>query len=96
MRRYIRTERRAWHFVYYKRTLRHYDDYKNNAHIVTLGEVPIVISNAGVYFRELFTGGDYFNRIKSEHAFQELTESNKPSKAFRKRNIPHPCYERGK
>ncbi|WP_213087101.1 hypothetical protein [Chitinophaga agrisoli] len=59
-----------------------YDDY-NNARIITLGEVPIVISNAGVYFRQLFTDDDYFNSIKSEHVFQELTESNKPSKAFR-------------
>lgn len=59
-----------------------YENY--TSHIVTLGEVPIVISNAGVYYRKLFTDSDYFNKIKSEHAFQELTESNKPSKAFRK------------
>lgn len=57
---------------------------KSNVHIITLGEVPVIVSNAGVYFRKLFTDDDYFNRIKSEHAFQELTESNKPSKAFRK------------
>ncbi|RBL93314.1 hypothetical protein [Chitinophaga flava] len=57
---------------------------KNNTHIITLGEVPIIISNAGVYFRKLFTDNDYFDKIKSEHEFQELTESNKPSKAFRK------------
>jgi hypothetical protein len=56
----------------------------NKAHLITLGEVPIVISNAGVYYRKLFTDSDYFNKIRSEHAFQELTESNKPSKAFRK------------
>lgn len=57
---------------------------QNNVHIITLGEVPVIVSNAGVYFRKLFTDDDYFGRIKSEHAFQELTESNKPSKAFRK------------
>jgi hypothetical protein len=57
---------------------------KYNTAIINLGEVPIVVSNAGVYFRKMFTGSDYFNKIKSEHAFQELTESNKPSKAFRK------------
>lgn len=63
----------------------HYENYnKNIAHIITLGEVPIVISNAGVFFRKLFTDNDYFNKIRSEHEFQELTESNKPSKAFRK------------
>ncbi len=62
-----------------------YENYnKPNAHIITLGEVPIIISNAGVYFRRLFTGNDYFDKIRTEHEFQELTESNKPSKAFRK------------
>lgn len=60
-----------------------YENY-NHIHLITLGEVPIVISNAGVYFRRLFPDNDYFDKIKSEHAFQELTESNKPSKAFRK------------
>ena len=68
-----------------KELSRNYENHnKNNTHIITLGEVPIVISNAGVYFRKLFTDDDYFNKIKSEHVFQELTESNKPSKAFRK------------
>ncbi|MBW8685228.1 hypothetical protein [Chitinophaga rhizophila] len=51
---------------------------------VTLGEVPVIVSNAGVYFRKFFTDDTYFEKIKSEHQFQELTESNKPSKAFRK------------
>lgn len=51
---------------------------------VSLGEVPIIISNAGVYYRKLF-GDDYsFDTIKSQHDFQELTESNKEVKAFRK------------
>ncbi|NIG52853.1 hypothetical protein [Chitinophaga sp. Cy-1792] len=58
--------------------------HENNIHLITLGEVPVIVSNAGVYFRRLFTGDDFFDKIKSEHAFQELTESNKPSKAFRK------------
>lgn len=55
-----------------------------SANVITLGEVPIVVSNTGVYFRQLFTGNDYFDKIKAEHQFQELTESNKPAKAFRK------------
>ena len=51
--------------------------------LISLGEVPIIISNAGVYFRNLFPENDYFNKIKSEHEFQYLTESTKDSKAFR-------------
>lgn len=69
-------------FYIIKELSSNYENY--NTQVITLGEVPIVVSNAGVYFRKLFTGGDYFNKIKSEHAFQELTEGNKPSKAFRK------------
>ncbi|MES2617950.1 MAG: hypothetical protein V4613_08725 [Bacteroidota bacterium] len=56
----------------------------NKNTLVTLGEVPIIIHNAGVYFRNLFHKEDYFNKIKSEHEFQQLTESNKDTKAFRK------------
>ena len=69
-------------FYIIKELSTNYENY--NTQVITLGEVPIVVSNAGVYFRKLFTGGDYFNKIKNEHAFQELTEGNKPSKAFRK------------
>jgi hypothetical protein len=55
-----------------------------NSRIVSLGEVPVIISNAGVYYRKLFSDNNSFEKIKSEHDFQELTESNKESKAFRK------------
>lgn len=51
---------------------------------IELGEVPIVIENAGVYFRRLFNGENYFSDIESEHEFQQLTESNKPGRALRK------------
>lgn len=51
---------------------------------VSLGQVPIIVHNAGVYFRQLFPETDLFNSIINEHEFQELTESNKSSKAFRK------------
>ncbi|MEL1255243.1 hypothetical protein AAEO57_15750 [Flavobacterium sp. DGU38] len=54
-----------------------------NIQFTTLGKVPVVISNAGVYYRDLFNDNDYFETIKSEHAFQYLTESNKESKALR-------------
>ncbi len=56
-----------------------------NCLIITLGKVPVIVSNAGVYFRQFFDDEtDYFNKIKTEHAFQDLTESNKPGKALRK------------
>jgi len=57
------------------------DDY----HLISLGQVPINVHNVGLYFRNLFDSEkDYFNLIKQEHKFQKLTESNKPSNAFRK------------
>lgn len=72
-------------FSIIKEVSTNYESYNSaDTQIITLGEVPIVVSNAGVYFRKMFTDNDYFDKIKSEHAFQELTESNKPSKAFRK------------
>ena len=53
--------------------------------IIGLGKVPVIVHNAGVYFREFFTEfDDYFHRIKSEHEFQHLTESTKQSNALRK------------
>jgi hypothetical protein len=56
----------------------------DNSNFVNLGEVPIIVSKAGVYYRKLFAGENNFDKIKSEHDFQELTESNKESKALRK------------
>jgi hypothetical protein len=55
---------------------------RENFYITDLGKVPILISNAGVYFRDIFD--NYFDKIKSEHLFQHLTESNKESVALRK------------
>ena len=51
--------------------------------VINMGEVPLNINNVGVYFRNLFSS-NYFTSISEEHKFQELTESNKPSNAFRK------------
>ena len=62
-----------------------YENYPpENLKEVNLGQVPIIVSNAGVYYRRLFTDDYSFDKIKSEHDFQELTESNKEVKAFRK------------
>jgi len=62
-------------------------DYENNSEnykLIDIGQVPINIHNVGVYFRKLFSlGKDYFKLIKNTHAFQALTESNKPNDAFR-------------
>ncbi|WP_294220369.1 hypothetical protein [uncultured Chryseobacterium sp.] len=58
----------------------HEDQYE----ILNLGTVPVIISNAGVYFRKLFQEENIFDKVKSEHQFQELTESNKEAKALRK------------
>jgi len=59
-------------------------EHCENCKFVELGEVPILIENAGVYFRRLFKEENYFSHIKKEHEFQHLTESNKPGKALRK------------
>ena len=48
------------------------------------GQVPLNYNNLGIYFRNFFNKkNEYFDKISSEHAFQTLTESNKPNNAFR-------------
>jgi hypothetical protein len=52
--------------------------------LVDLGRVPLRVHGVGVYYRRFFDpAGEHFQRISSEHAFQSLTESNKPGKAHR-------------
>ncbi|MFE7097077.1 hypothetical protein [Streptomyces erythrochromogenes] len=52
--------------------------------VVDGGRVPIRVHGAGVYYRRFFDlDGDHFGRIRAEHAFQSLTESNKPGTAHR-------------
>src|ERR1043166_8383362 len=62
-----------------KQLSRGYDDTHE---LVDLGRVPVSVGGAGVYYRRFFDD-NYFQRICSEHAFQTLTESVKPSKAHR-------------
>lgn len=45
--------------------------------------VPINFHNIGLMIRNFFEEKDYFEKITNEHKFQTLTESNKPSNAFR-------------
>lgn len=60
-----------------------YDPSLDN--IIEIGQIPINIHNAGVYFRKFFNISiDYFQAITSEHQFQNLTQSNKPGTSFRK------------
>lgn len=58
--------------------------HAGKSELVSIGEVPVIVSNAGVYFRRLFNEVNVFEKVKSEHHFQELTESNKEAKALRK------------
>jgi hypothetical protein len=45
--------------------------------------VPTKINNVGVYIKRLFSG-DQYDSILAAHNFQNLSESNKPSNAYRK------------
>ncbi|WP_206343622.1 hypothetical protein [Streptomyces mesophilus] len=51
---------------------------------VGLGRVPLGVHGVGVHYRRYFDlDGDHFTRIRTEHAFQSLTESTKPGTAHR-------------
>lgn len=45
-----------------------YENDKENFYIIDLGKVLILISNVGVYFRDMFDK-DYFDKIKLEYIF---------------------------
>lgn len=61
-----------------------YTKDSGNYNLVNIGQIPVNIHNVGVYFRNFFDSNkNYFNSINNEHQFQALTESNKPSDAFR-------------
>ncbi|WP_060180847.1 hypothetical protein [Streptomyces sp. IMTB 1903] len=52
--------------------------------VVDGGRVPVRVHGAGVYYRRFFDlDADHFGRIRAEHAFQSLTESDKPGTARR-------------
>lgn len=52
--------------------------------LAEMGRLPLLVHGLGVYYRRFFDMGvDYFNRIRTEHAFQSLTESTKPGTAHR-------------
>lgn len=81
----IKLEKNSYFVHIIKELSVNYENFnQENSKGVNLGEVPIIVSNAGVYYRKLFDDENNFDKIKSEHNFQELTESNKSSKALRK------------
>lgn len=48
------------------------------------GRVPLDVHGVGVFYRQFFDPSvDWFQRIREEHTFQELTESTKPGRAHR-------------
>ena len=52
--------------------------------VVDVGRVPILVHGVGVLVRRFFDPAlDCFGQIRAEHAFQSLTESNKPGTAHR-------------
>lgn len=56
----------------------------NNISLISFDKVPINVHDVGVYFRNFFNNNlNYFDLVNNSHEFQTLTESNKPSNAFR-------------
>jgi hypothetical protein len=62
-----------------------YDSY--DLLLIGIGQVPINVHNVGVFFMSFFSAShevDHFNKLEKEHKFQTLSESNKPTNAYRK------------
>ncbi|WP_179376001.1 hypothetical protein [Winogradskyella wichelsiae] len=63
----------------------HYENHStSNLKMISEGQVPINVHNAGVFYRQFFEDENYFSKIETEHQFQHLTESTKQSVALRK------------
>jgi len=64
--------------------------------VVDVGRVPVLVHGVGVYYRRAFDqDADFFNSIRAEHAFQNLTESTKPGLALRTGIYLTPVEQRG-
>jgi hypothetical protein len=70
-----------YHQVYIIKELSY--NYDNTHTLINIGYVPINVHNVGVHFRNFFQDKNYFDLISTQHKFQELTESNKITNAFR-------------
>lgn len=63
----------------------HYENHSTSSfNVISEGQVPINLHNAGVFYRRFFEDDNYFSKIEKEHQFQNLTESTKQSVALRK------------
>lgn len=51
--------------------------------LITEDQVPTNYKNIGIFVKNFFGKKDYFNKIETAHKFQQLTESNKPTKSYR-------------
>ncbi|MEU1230453.1 hypothetical protein [Streptomyces sp. NPDC005828] len=72
--------------VFVVRELSHgrHEDLDASWPLVGLGRVPLRVHGVGVHYRRFFgLGTDHFERIRTEHEFQSLTESTKPGTAHR-------------
>lgn len=81
------TEMKDFELIIIKDFSNNYDKYLNDSDgmLISYENVPINVNNVGVYFRNFFRSDlNYFDIIKKSHEFQTLTDSNKPSNAFRK------------
>ncbi len=64
--------------------------------VVDKARVPLLVHGVGVFFRRFFDPDvDYFERICTEHDFQDLTQSNKPGRAHRTGLYLSPVERRG-
>ncbi len=81
------------HFTNSKRIIKEFSwNYPSDIskyEFIGLGQIPLNVYGTGVYFKNYFNSNDesdqtnYFDLINSQHQFQILTESNKPSNAYR-------------
>lgn len=71
--------------IYYIKQLCLYTANELGFKIVDIGEIPVNINGLGIMFRNVlnYDNKNIFNEIENSHTFQNLTESNKPGKAYR-------------
>lgn len=88
---------KARHIYIIRELSQNYDDARwSSCSLVGVGRVPINTHGVGVFYRRFFDPQlDLFNKIRSDHMFQALTESNKPGTAHRTGIYLTPVEEQG-